>query len=560
MKLKRTGVKHGPRLRFSVTTKIALALSLLISFLMAAVGTSVFLRDQALFKKEFQEKGWNIVHTALQFSGNYLQIGNTEFLNNLVKKVGTYQDISYVMVLDAGGKVLAHTDEKQIGNKFNDEDTKNALAAKSDVMKIRYNEQGKPSIMDFYSPINTAGGSTMGYFRLGVDLSGLNKYAHETTIHIILICLAAILAGISLAALISKRILQKPLLDLTAATEKLATGDFSYKVPVHKQDELGDLATAFNTMTVHLSNLIQSVKSSAVDINKSAEQILGRLQTSDRTNSRLSQTFDILKQGTTEQVAILKQSIALSEQLSDQSKHAMDCILKILSEVNKTTQIGESGVSAISKIVANIEESGQSLENTRNSLKQLENKGRQFSQTIEHFSDLLEKNTACTVQVALQAARSGNEELTRAAEDLHHISEESTQRIKQMSGELADVQNTWSEAETALGGNLKRLAAGQDAAGEARGSLEKVLQSLLQSKDIIEEIASAAHRQSTSIEDIRQSQSGIIDELLKSINKSSGAGSDTKLQMESLHDIDSLAKKLMRMVDRLNVLSLQFKV
>lgn len=560
MNRKKTGETRHSGLRLSVTAKIAIALSLLISFLMSAVGTSLFLRDQALFKTEFQEKGWNIVHTALQFSSNYLQYNNTEFLNSLVKKIGTYQDISYAMVLNAGGKVLAHTDEKQIGNKIDDEALQDAMAAKTDVMKVRYNEKGKPVTMDFFSPIISEGGSTMGYFRLGVDLTGLNNHARETTINIILICLAAIIAGIFLAALISKRILQKPLLDLTAATEKLATGDFSYKVPVHRQDELGDLATAFNTMTIHLANLIQSVKSSAVDINKSAEQILGRLQTSDRTNSRLSQTFDGLKHGTEGQLTVLRQSIALSEQLSEQSKHAMDCILQILSEVNKTAQIGENGVSAISKIAANIEDSGESLENTRDSLEQLEDKSRKFSQTIEHFSNLLEKNSACTVQVALEAARSGNVELTRAAEDLHRISEECTLRVKQISGELADVQNTCTEAEAALSGNSKRLADGQSAVQEARGSFEKVHQSLLQSKDIIEEIASAAHRQSASIEDIRMSQSSIINDLLNSINKSSGAGSDTKLQMESLHDIDSLAKKLMRMVDRLNMLSMQFKV
>ncbi|OPY55964.1 MAG: Methyl-accepting chemotaxis protein CtpH [Pelotomaculum sp. PtaU1.Bin035] len=547
------------RLRISVATKIAIALSLLISFLMAAIGTSVFLRDQAIFKRQLEEKGWNIVHTALQFSGNYMQAGNTELLNNLVKTVGTFQDISYVMVLDAGGKVLAHTDDKQTGSKMNDEVTRNALALKANVMKICNDEQGKPAVMDFYAPINTAGATT-GYLRLGVDLTGLNKHARETVINIILICLAAIMAGIFLAALISKRILKKPLRALTAATEKLATGDFSYKVPVYMKDELGDLASAFNTMSVHLSNLIQSVKSSAVDINKSAEQILGRLQTSDRTNNRLSQTFNLLKQSTEEQVSILKQSISLSGQLSDQSKQAMDSILQILNEVNKTFRMGENGVSAIAKIAANIKESGQSLENTNNSLKQLENKGRQFGKNIDYFSNLLKKNTACTVQVALQAARSGNEELTRAAEELHNISEDSSRRIKQMSQELEDVQNTWKEAETALGGNMKRLTDGQEAVREAGESLEKVLQSLLQSKGIIEEIASAAHRQSANIEDIRQGQSGIIDALLKSINKSSGAGNDTKLQMESLHDINSLAKKLMRMVDRLNVLSLQFKV
>jgi len=548
------------RLRLSVTTKIAIALSLLVTFLIAAVGTSVFLRDQSIFKKEIQKKGWNIVQIAAQSSGIYLQTGNMESLKNLIKTIGNYQDITYVMVLDAESKVLAHTDNRQTGSKINDKVIQEALASKADISKIRYNEQGKPTIMEFFAPINTMGGSTTGYFCLGMDLGGLNRQARETIINIILICLAANLSGISLAALITKRILKKPLQDLTAATEKLATGDFSYKVPVRFQDELGDLATAFNTMSVHLSNLIQSVKSSAMDINKSAEQILGHLQTSGRTNSRLSQTFDLLKQSTEEQVTVLKQSIALSEQLSSQSKQAMDSILQILSEVNKTTRLGESGMSAISKIAANIEESSRSLVNTRISLKELENKGLQFSKTINHFSNLLDKNNAFTVQAALQAARSGNNELARAAEELHSISEEASRQIKQMSQELAGVRNSWAAAETALGGNMERLAAGQDAVRDAGSSLEKVLQSLLQSKDIIDEIASAAQRQSTSIENIKQRQSGIIDGLLKSINKSSGAGSDTRLQMESLHDIDSLAKKLMRMVDRLNVLSLQFKV
>lgn len=561
MKLKKKQGTSGTGPKLSVTAKIALSLSFLITFLLAAVGTSIFLRDQALFNKEFQEKGWNIVHTALQFSGNYLQTsGNTEMLNNLVKTVGKYQDISYVMVLDPGGKVLAHSDEKQIGVKIDDDVTKSALSTKADTMKVRYDDRGNPAVMDFYSPINSAVDGTSGYLRLGIALSGLNKYARETVINIILICLAAILAGISLASLISKRILQRPLADLTAATEKLAAGDFSYKVPVRKQDELGDLATAFNTMTVHLANLIQSVKSSATDINKSAEQILGRLQTSDRANSRLSQTFDLLKTGAEEQVAILKQSISLSEQLSEQSKHAMDCILQILSEVNKTAGIGEAGVSAISKMAADIEESGQSIEDTKNSLRQLESSGLQFSQTIDYFANLLEKNTACTVRVALEAARSGNEELAGAAEDLHHISEESTQRVKQMSRELGDIRKAWDAAETSLNGNLKRLTDSSGAAREARASLEKILHSLLQSKGIIEEIASASQRQSASIDEIKLSQSGISEEILKSVSKSSGAGSDTKLQMENLQDIDTLAKKLMRMVDRLNVLSLQFKV
>jgi len=555
----RTGKNNFRVPRLSITTKIAIALSLLITFLMSVVGTSVILKNQALFKAEFQDKGLSIVHTALPYSLNYMQSNNLDYLNSIIKAIGKYQDVSYVMILDEWGRVVVHTDDRQVGTRVDDEATKNVMAEKSDVVKLRLDDTGKPSLMDFYAPIKDPGGSTIGYFRLGVSMAGFTMQARQTTFSIILICLAAIIAGIFLAQLITKRMLKKPLQDLTVATEKLATGDFSYKVRIQSQDELGDLASSFNTMTFHLANLVHSVQSSVIDINKSAEQIIGQLQTSGRTNNKLSQTFDILKQGTEEQVAILKQSFALSEQLSEQSKNAMDGILQILSEVKKTVQVSEKGVNAISRVGGNIQQSGESLASTRTLIRQVDEKARQFSQNIANFSELLKKTTSCTVQVALEAARSGNEELTHAAETLHTISEESAQRITQMSKELAGVHDTWSAAETALSSNTKSLSEGQEAVTEAGDSLEKVMKSLLQSKDFIEEVASSSQRQSSNIEDIIRSQSGIINGLVKSITKSSGAGSDTKVQLESLHDIDSLAKKLIRMVERLNVLSLQFK-
>lgn len=559
MKLKSSGRKFKSGARMSITTKIAINLSFLIIFLIAMVGISLIFRDKIILKKEFEVKGRNILQTALVSSASNIQAGNFDSLKAIVKTIGGYQDVRFAMVLDAGGNVLSFFSGNQPGYIIGTEEAKRAVAAKAGVPIILPGGQGRPDVMEISYPINSAGG-VAGYICLGYDLSAIKNYTRDTTMFILLICVASVIAGISLARLISKKILQRPLSDLTAATERVSTGDFSYKVPVHEQDELGDLATAFNTMTVHLANLIQSVKSSAVDINKSAEKILERLRTSGNTNVKLSHTFDLLKEGTEGQIDVLKHSIAISEQLSDQSKHAMDCVLQILSEVNKTIQVSESGLSSVSRIGGNIEESSESLKITGNSLRELEYKGRQLYQVINHFNSLLEKNLTFTVQAALEAARSGNEELAGAAEELHSITEESVRSIRQMSEELGEIQNGFSEAENALEGNLKSLAGGQEAVNEARSTLETVLHSLSQSKDFIEEIASSAHQQSTSIEDMKNCQSGIVDELLKFANNSSGAGNDTKLQAENLNDIDSLAKKLVRMVDRLNVLSLQFKI
>jgi methyl-accepting chemotaxis protein len=546
-------------LKLSITTKIAIALCLLITFLLTAVGFTVFLKGQSLIKNEFKAKGWSIVHTVSPFAGGYINAGSTDQLASLVKRLGTYQDISYAAVLDVSGNVLAHTDVKQVGTRVSNETAKSAISAKEDMSSVSIDSQGK-SIMDFYSPVKSSGGTTIGYIMMGSDLTSLNEYIKDTIIFILIIIILAILTGIFLSILISKKILKKPLEDLTAATEKLATGDFSCKVPVHKKDELGDLATSFNTMTVHLANLVQSVKSSVSDINKSAEQILGQLKTSDHTNIRLSKTFDVLKNNTEEQVDIIKQSISLSEQLSEQSDHVAKCIQQVLNEVDKNVQSGADGSAAVSKVNEGIEESGRSLENTKALIQQIMDKCLNFKQSIEYFKNLSNKNTEFTVKAALLAARAGSQDLAQTAEDMHNVSEESTRRINQISDELEDIKVSWQSVETALDANIASLADKQAVVNDVKVNYENILKSLRAGKEIVLEAASSTRMQSSNINEIMENQNGIIDELLKSVNNSTGAGSDTKLQKENLHDIDSLAKKMMRMVDRLNVLSLQFKV
>lgn len=545
--------------KLSITTKIAIALCLLITFLLSAVGSTVFLKGQSLIKKEFTEKNWSIVRTVSPFAGGYISSHSAEGLAALVKRVGSYQDVTYAAVTDSAGNVLAHTDSRQVGARFNGEAAKSAMASKAEVSTVSNNSQGG-SVMDFSSPIKDSAGATVGYFMMGADLTSVNEYIMNTTIFLLIIVILAALTGVFLSVLISKRILKKPLEDLTAATERLATGDFSYKVPVYKKDELGQLANSFNTMTVHLANLIQSVQSSVADINKSAEHILGQLKTSDRTNIKLSQTFDVLKHSSEEQVDILKQSLNLSQQLSEQSSQVSKYMSQVMHEVDKNMQAGEEGSAAVSRITGGIEESSESLENTKSLVKHLAEKCAQLNESIDYFKNLSGKNTEFTLKAALLAARAGSQELAQTAEDMHNISEESTKRINLIHADVEELRASWQDIETALDVNLERLADGQAAVSDVRGNFESIFKSLHTAKDIVEEAATAARMQSSSIEEIMDSQQGIIDELLKSANKSTGAGSDTKMQTENLHDIDSVAKKLLRMVDRLNVLSLQFKV
>jgi signal transduction histidine kinase len=62
------------------------------------------------------------------------------------------------------------------------------------------------------------------------------------------------------------RTLTKPLREMTIATRALAKGELEQTVPVHSQDELGELATAFNRMSADLARANELRRQMTADI------------------------------------------------------------------------------------------------------------------------------------------------------------------------------------------------------------------------------------------------------------------------------------------------------
>jgi len=71
----------------------------------------------------------------------------------------------------------------------------------------------------------------------------------------------ALLLGIFLS-----RTITRPIRELTHATHAVSQGDLSQQVPVRTKDELGNLATAFNTMSAELSRSVNTRKQMTADI------------------------------------------------------------------------------------------------------------------------------------------------------------------------------------------------------------------------------------------------------------------------------------------------------
>jgi methyl-accepting chemotaxis protein len=252
--------------RISIATKISIYFGLLISFLIITVGCSTYIRIQQIMELQIKEKGEAVASAVTALAAERLQAGDPQLLNKLFSDLKANEDIGEAAIVNSGGKIVAHTNTLLIGR---------TVSGGSPEGIFQKSVSPGPVIS---APVRTAEGSLLGYFYIQMDQERTKRYMRNLALTMVFVLLAALYAGIMLAHIISKRVLRLPINDLMEATRHIATGNFAYKVPVRKQDELGSLAQAFNTMTVYLTNLFRTVQLSTMEMAKNSQLILARTE------------------------------------------------------------------------------------------------------------------------------------------------------------------------------------------------------------------------------------------------------------------------------------------
>jgi signal transduction histidine kinase len=101
-------------------------------------------------------------------------------------------------------------------------------------------------------PVFARGSATRwGSIKVGLSLEEMHGAIRRTRQVLLLVGLAGVLIGTAGAALLARR-LSRPIKDLAAGTVRISRGDFSHRIPVRSQDEIGELARSFNEMNLQL--------------------------------------------------------------------------------------------------------------------------------------------------------------------------------------------------------------------------------------------------------------------------------------------------------------------
>ncbi|MBI3560225.1 MAG: HAMP domain-containing protein [Gammaproteobacteria bacterium] len=261
-----------------IAYKLALILTLLISSGMVILGLIIVSNQAHVLSKQINNFGRAMTNQLAEASKELVLSDDILSLMVVVNNLNTTENILGAVVYSHKGEILAQKGRLPVHtilNLYN-----HATPIDDDTYSINwtdYDAQGNVlDITSFLTPIRYQK-TIVGHVLVSYDRSSLTHALHDTIQAITAATLFMILLGIISAYFIGKRLTQ-PLHNLMDASRAIHNGNFTYRIAERRNDEIGYLMNAFNSMASGLleKHQVENAFSRFVS-NKVAKQIMDNL-------------------------------------------------------------------------------------------------------------------------------------------------------------------------------------------------------------------------------------------------------------------------------------------
>ncbi|MCV3315027.1 cell wall metabolism sensor histidine kinase WalK [Pediococcus ethanolidurans] len=252
----------------SINFKIALVFALLLMITLEIVGV--------IFVRQLEQQNLRQFKNQIQL-GTYVdneiseQLGksNTTSANKQIQQIISdvnNTNITEIRVIDNKGTVRAYSDLNEqsiVGQKTTDQAIKNVIYNSRSYQQVNYDQGNNNRYYISIIPlISTSGNSNsvVGALYVRANLESVYSNVNKITLIFFVAASFAIVVGLLLAIIISRAI-TRPIEEMKKQTMRIARGDYSGHVHVYGKDELGQLASAINNLSVRVEEAQESTES-----------------------------------------------------------------------------------------------------------------------------------------------------------------------------------------------------------------------------------------------------------------------------------------------------------
>ncbi len=284
-----------------------------------------------------------------------------------------------------------------------------------------------------------------------------------------------VLVGLAVGLSVMQSI-SRPLSDLVLASKRLSTGDLTARAPVNSDDEVGQVAIAFNSFIDSLSRIVGRLVDSSTKLSSGTTQISAA--SNEMSAGAESQTQQAIRTSSAmEEIAATIKEVANNADATARATHA----------AATRARDGSGKVQAVLKQLAE----------TNESLQGLRTRSAEIDQLVKLIADIAAQTNILSLNAAIEAAGAGaaGARFDVVAEEIRKLAQRTAESTARISGTVSRIQ----EEMQAVAQRTSALAAQAEDVGQ---TLSDIVEGATSVNDMIASISSSTSQQSKAVEQV----------------------------------------------------------
>ncbi|CAN7719115.1 methyl-accepting chemotaxis protein [Pseudomonas umsongensis] len=315
---------------------------------------------------------------------------------------------------------------------------------------------------------------------------------------LLLATLLALVIGLFAAWAITRQIVI-PLNQTLKAAERIAAGDLTHNLVSRRQDELGQLQRAIQSMTQGLRELIGGISDGVTQIASAAEELSAVTeQTSAGVNSQKVET-DQVATAMNEMTATVQEVARNAEEASEAAVAA--------------DQQAREGDKVVGEAIAQIERLATQVGHSTEAMGELKRESDKIGSVLDVIKSVAQQTNLLALNAAIEAARAGEagRGFAVVADEVRSLAQRTQKSTEEIEELIVGLQSGTQQVANIMDNSRNLTDSSVELTRRAGGSLANITRTVSAIQAMNQQIAAAAEEQSAVAEEINRSVLNVRD-------------------------------------------------
>lgn len=345
---------------------------------------------------------------------------------------------------------------------------------------------------------------------------------------------ASLVAGAVLALLVSwlvSRRMERQLNEAVTATQRIASGDLSGRLPAASRDEIGRMFAGLGTMQ-------EALRQAMGETRQSADEIIAASQS-------LNHAVDLIDQSATVQSTAASAIAANVEELTVSINHVSSNTSEAARLANASDEQAEEGHEAIAELVDQITQMSGVVHQAADTINSLRDESEKISSIVEVIREIADQTNLLALNAAIEAARAGEtgRGFAVVADEVRKLAERTAVSTGEIRAMVSSIQQSTGQAVVGVQRGVDLSNSSVELAQRAGTAIAQLKEMAQQVAEVVNEVNNGLREQSAASTDVAVK----IEQVATQSEEASAIAHETATAARSM---DKTAQRMQEIVSR----------